>query len=749
MFWPVKKFTGERESRIWQFFAKTAIARPIIAVGTLLIMLVPIAIQNHGDLNYDSAIEVNDKIPSKHGYNLIQQHFSKGMAAPTTIYIKAHQSLDNSNALRVIDQVTQNLKAIAGVDKVMSVTQPTGVKLKELYVKNQLADVTTGLGDASQGLTQIKSGLTSAKEKIDQADMGDSVKSGNGLGAGSQQVANGAAALQKGIGQITASVNQLNTQLGSGTNNDRQITQLVSALPQLNQAISVLNAQMHVTDSQQNQPMTTQLMQIGQSASDIGNQLQSVNTAIQANQTTTGFNSEALINEMKQSGIILSAAQEKTIQSSIDQKLAQQQHAVQAMQQTVAEKLQTIGKDAQIIGQTDKTLANQMQILHASTEQMQQAIGQLAMTANALIPASTATIQQLSDGMQSLSDGTNRLSAAMNSVDSNTGVLTQGAQQVAIGNGQIATEIGGLAGQMQTLSAGLGRADHGLSDVNSGTKSVNQYVAALQKTKSSDVFYMPNASIHRADFKPALANYLSDDKKIAMLKVYLKGDPNTVKATKTIDDLHAVILASLARTELKHATVAIGGATSATKDLNDVATKDFIKTAILMLSGILLALLFVTRSFWQSLAIEATLVLSYFAALNIVYWFSDIFLGQHNLTWNTPFFAFIMLISLGVDYTIFLMLKYRDELTALGDIQRHVMASITKATAMIGTVVISASVILAGTFAALIPSGVLTLIQVALVVIVGLILLVILIPLVLPAVIQLTTQSHISKKRVN
>ena len=57
---------------------------------------------------------------------------------------------------------------------------------------------------------------------------------------------------------------------------------------------------------------------------------------------------------------------------------------------------------------------------------------------------------------------------------------------------------------------------------------------------------------------------------------------------------------------------------------------------------------------------------------------------------------------------------------------------------MIGTVVISAAVILGGTFAALIPSGVLTLIQVALVVIVGLVLLVILIPLVLPAVISLT-----------
>jgi len=97
-----------------------------------------------------------------------------------------------------------------------------------------------------------------------------------------------------------------------------------------------------------------------------------------------------------------------------------------------------------------------------------------------------------------------------------------------------------------------------------------------------------------------------------------------------------------------------------------------------------------------------------------------------------------MLIALGVDYTIFLMLKYRDELAAHKDARVGVKASLIKSVAMIGTVVISAAVILGGTFAALIPSGVLTLIQVALVVIVGLVLLVILIPLVLPAVISLT-----------
>lgn len=63
---------------------------------------------------------------------------------------------------------------------------------------------------------------------------------------------------------------------------------------------------------------------------------------------------------------------------------------------------------------------------------------------------------------------------------------------------------------------------------------------------------------------------------------------------------------------------------------------------------------------------------------------------------------------------------------------------IAKAASVIGAVVISAAIILSGTFAAMIPSGITTLIQVALAVIIGLILLVFLLPLVMSSVISLT-----------
>ena len=65
-----------------------------------------------------------------------------------------------------------------------------------------------------------------------------------------------------------------------------------------------------------------------------------------------------------------------------------------------------------------------------------------------------------------------------------------------------------------------------------------------------------------------------------------------------------------------------------------------------------------------------------------------------------------MIVALGVDYSIFVMMRYNE-------LEGDPATKIVTASRHIGGVVLSAALILGGTFAALIPSGVLTLIQVA------------------------------------
>ena len=155
----------------------------------------------------------------------------------------------------------------------------------------------------------------------------------------------------------------------------------------------------------------------------------------------------------------------------------------------------------------------------------------------------------------------------------------------------------------------------------------------------------------------------------------------------------------------------------------------------IMLIGIGIALMFVTRSLLQPVYILGTLLIAYLCSLSINQWIVKAVLGRSMLTWNTPFFSFIMLIALGVDYSIFLMTRY-NELKEEGFTTPS--SRILKACAIIGTVVISAAIILGGTFAALIPSGIPTLIEVALTVDVGLLILVFILPITLSAAVKLT-----------
>jgi len=177
--------------------------------------------------------------------------------------------------------------------------------------------------------------------------------------------------------------------------------------------------------------------------------------------------------------------------------------------------------------------------------------------------------------------------------------------------------------------------------------------------------------------------------------------------------------------------VALGGRTVQNVDLQEISSNDFLRTATIMLIGIGLVLIVITRSLLKPIFIIASLIVAYYTSVGMSELISSNLLQVDNLGWNVPFFSFIMIVALGVDYSIFLMMRYReldgDSTKAIVDAARH-----------IGGVVISAAIILGGTFAALIPSGVITLIEVATTVILGLFLLsFVMLPIFLPALLGL------------
>jgi putative drug exporter of the RND superfamily len=126
-----------------------------------------------------------------------------------------------------------------------------------------------------------------------------------------------------------------------------------------------------------------------------------------------------------------------------------------------------------------------------------------------------------------------------------------------------------------------------------------------------------------------------------------------------------------------------------------------------------------------------SLILTYYTSMAVTELIFVNGLGYAGLNWAVSFFAFVILIALGIDYSIFLMDRfneYRD---------KPVQEAMLLAMRNMGTVIISAAVILGGTFAAMYPSGVLSLLQIATIVLTGLILYaLVVLPLFVPVMVK-------------
>lgn len=367
--------------------------------------------------------------------------------------------------------------------------------------------------------------------------------------------------------------------------------------------------------------------------------------------------------------------------------------------------------------------------------QLQSAISQLSSGSSAVSSGMNqlqGQIPTLTSGMSQLASGTNTLVASNSTLTSGGQSLATGSATVNSGVQQMNTQLQQMSSQVTQLEEGLVSADSGLETIAKGNTTMKTYLDGLRKSYVGDTFYLPKATIKSKTFKPALDAYMDNNRKIATITLVFKGDPNSETTSKQLKTIQTDMKAQLKHSSLKNAKVAVGGETSQNNDLRTLANGDFGRTALIMTIGIGIALIVVTESILQPMTIIGTLLLAYEAALGITRIFSKSVLGDNLLSWNTPFFTFIMLMALGVDYSIFLMVRFKDE--PMPDLKDRMLNAATA----IGTVVISAAIILSGTFAALIPSGVTTLIQVALGVIFGLIILVIILPLTLSSLISLT-----------
>ncbi|WP_225220874.1 MMPL family transporter [Bacillus norwichensis] len=200
-------------------------------------------------------------------------------------------------------------------------------------------------------------------------------------------------------------------------------------------------------------------------------------------------------------------------------------------------------------------------------------------------------------------------------------------------------------------------------------------------------------NIKGVDQVTAQGHSLSEDGKSAKLSLIFKGNPyehEALDAVKTIREKSDEILknADLVDTELF-----IAGESAKNADLRDINKRDTIVVMILMIVLISVMLGLQTRSIVAPIYMIGTILLSYAATIGLSLFLFKIFLGLDAISYRIPLYALVFLITLGVDYSIMLIARIREEVSFM-----PFADAVRKGVDRTGGVISSAGLILAATF---------------------------------------------------
>lgn len=689
IFWPSKGSAEHGDSKIWAIAGRFSLKRPLIALVIVAAITVPFLVTYDGTLSFNSLDEIGDDAPSIKAFNAIADSFGPGESMTTTITIKNDEEMDSIEYLGLAENISKELEKVNLVKNVRSVTRPTGEPIEDLYISKQAESLEEGLGEGKDGIDQISEGLHEAGDQLS--------KSGpqlSGATSGINDLIKGTDEIKTNLGTIQTNLAKIEDGIRQGTAGSDEIKAGLEA--------AKTGAEQALAGQQQ---LLTGYKGVG---TNLGTILASYG-GISANLKKLSED----LNEVNDNTFTELEDQYKDITKNSN--YSKIRTAVKQAQNTVPGLLSGI---TEINGH----LSELQKGVNTTNGEFEKAInGQAGLTTG---------LEQLIAAIEKQQAGLNQLADGQGQVVDNMPRLVGGLISINDGQKQLLDGFGDINGQLGDLTKGLNQSADGLDQVSDGLNSATDYLSGLSKNDQNQ-FYLPQEVLESDDFKGALDTYLSKDNKIMTMDVVFSANPYSNEAIDQVDDIKDTVEKATAGTKLENAEVAVGGITSTNADLRAMSNEDYSKTVLWMLVGIGIVLIFLFRSIIMPVYIIGSLILTFYTAMGINEAIYVNLLGYTGISWAVPFFGFVILVALGVDYSIFLMDRfneYRD--LSIGEAMLEAMKKM-------GTVIISAAVILGGTFAAMMPSGMLSLLQIASIVLVGLFLYaLIILPLFIPVMVK-------------
>ncbi|GAA3527702.1 putative membrane protein [Aeromicrobium flavum] len=229
------------------------------------------------------------------------------------------------------------------------------------------------------------------------------------------------------------------------------------------------------------------------------------------------------------------------------------------------------------------------------------------------------------------------------------------------------------------------------------------------------------------------ATSTSKDGRVARISVVLKSNPYGSEAMAAVPRIVDRAEAGARQAGVSDPEVLIGGETAVAADTRGALDRDLVVVGLLMIMAVSLILGLVLRSILAPVYIGLTLLLSYAATMGLTSFITITLGGDLGIGNRVAVYVLIFLVALGVDYTIFMLTRYRQEL-----VTRTPVEALRVSIVRTGGVISSAGIILAGTFAVLMTQPIRELYQFGLAMAIGILLDTFIVrPLLVPACIRL------------
>ena len=271
----------------------------------------------------------------------------------------------------------------------------------------------------------------------------------------------------------------------------------------------------------------------------------------------------------------------------------------------------------------------------------------------------------------------------------------------------------------EILLAELTRAAEGADQIAQGADRAHREVTAILndpvgRRALDRLLITPETVRENPELTRSFAAYITPDGHHARIDVTLADRVFSDSAMNRVEILRSRLKDYLGEYEGMQVTASIASANAESADVRSLTHADQVQSWFIVPIGVFLVLLVALRDPWACINLVATMVLTYAFALGATHLVFVTGLGAEGLDWKVPYFLFVLLVAVGVDYNVFLMTRLHEESARHG-----FRGGIIRAIGQTGGLISSAAAITACSFASFLFSPLSSLRQLGFALVVG------------------------------